>query len=311
MIKQWFGTCTDIDDQKQNEQKLQEQIRQHTAALVEANTHLATEMQERTLAQQELNEQSDRMVRELTKRTNRVTLLVKSAELLQSCSDHRDVFSVVSGMATKIFPDLRGAVLLFGPSNDVLEVATSWGDCRPAAASFFSQDCWALRTGHTHFVSAGDRVAQCRHVSSGDTAYLCLPLISQGKSIGVLHFQRMEEGEFPESVILHTTMFAEQLALSVANLRLREALHEQSIRDPLTGLFNRRYLEETLEREVRRAARAREALSVVMADLDHFKKFNDTNGHEAGDAIFRAAAKLLEEAFARKTSCAGSAARNL
>jgi diguanylate cyclase (GGDEF)-like protein/PAS domain S-box-containing protein len=293
VIKQWFGTCTDIDDQKQNEQKLQEQIRQHTAALVEANAHLATEMQERTLAQQELNEQSDRMVRELTRRSNRVTLLVKSSELLQSCSDHRDVFSVVSGMATKIFPDLRGAVLLFGPSNDALEVATSWGDCRPTAASFLPQDCWALRTGHTHFVAAGDPVAQCKHVSSEDTAYLCLPLISQGKSIGVLHFQMIEAGEIAESVLLHTTMFAEQVGLSIANLRLREALHEQSIRDPLTGLFNRRYLEETLEREVRRAARSRDSLSVLMIDLDHFKRFNDTNGHEAGDAILRATAALL------------------
>lgn len=293
VIKQWFGTCTDIDDQKQNEQKLQEQIRQHTAALVEANTRLETEMHERGMAQQELNDQNDRMVRELTKRSNRVTLLVKSAELLQSCSDHQDVFCVVSGMASKIFPDLRGAVLLFDSSNESFEVATSWGDCRPAATVFHPRDCWALRTGHMHFVSAGDTVAQCKHVSSAETAYLCLPLISQGKSIGVLHFQMIQRGEVPESVMLHTSMFAEQVALSVANLRLREALHEQSIRDPLTGLFNRRYLEETLEKEVRRASRSGEPLSVLMADLDHFKKFNDTNGHDAGDAILRGVGACL------------------
>ncbi len=293
VIKQWFGTCTDIDAQKQNEQMLQEQIQQHTAALVEANAQLATEMQERTLAQQELNEQNERMVRELTKRSNRATMLIKTAELLQSCSDQNDVFSVVSGMAPKIFPDLRGAVLLFAASGDHLEIVTSWGDYRPGADVFVPQDCWALRTGHMHFVAAGDSMARCKHVSSQDTAYFCLPLISQGKSIGIVHFEVIGPGEVPESAVQHTNMFAEQVALSVANLRLREALLEQSIRDPLTKLFNRRYLEETLEREVGKAARSREPLGVLMVDLDRFKRFNDTYGHEAGDTILRATASFL------------------
>jgi diguanylate cyclase (GGDEF)-like protein len=88
-------------------------------------------------------------------------------------------------------------------------------------------------------------------------------------------------------------MFAEQLGLSVANLRLREALRNQSIRDPLTGLFNRRFLEETLEREIRRAVRSEQALGLLMLDLDHFKKFNDTYGHEAGDSVLRETALFL------------------
>jgi diguanylate cyclase (GGDEF)-like protein len=88
-------------------------------------------------------------------------------------------------------------------------------------------------------------------------------------------------------------MFVEQVGLSVANLRLREALREQSIRDPLTGLFNRRYLEETLEREIRRAVRSECVLGILMLDLDHFKKFNDTFGHEAGDTVLRETAAFL------------------
>jgi len=66
---------------------------------------------------------------------------------------------------------------------------------------------------------------------------------------------------------------------------LREALHEQAIRDPLTGLLNRRYLDETLPRELMRAQRERRPLSIVMLDLDHFKRVNDTWGHEAGDMV--------------------------
>jgi diguanylate cyclase (GGDEF)-like protein/PAS domain S-box-containing protein len=78
-------------------------------------------------------------------------------------------------------------------------------------------------------------------------------------------------------------------ALFEANLRLQQ----ESIRDPLTGLYNRRYLEETMEREIRRAARAKHSLSVLMLDLDLFKKFNDSYGHDAGDTVLREAASLF------------------
>ena len=77
--------------------------------------------------------------------------------------------------------------------------------------------------------------------------------------------------------------------MSIANIRLREALRTQSVKDPLTGLYNRRYLEETLQREIRRAMRAQQSLGVLILDLDYFKKFNDTYGHEAGDAVLREA----------------------
>ncbi|MEO5939867.1 MAG: GGDEF domain-containing protein, partial [Candidatus Limnocylindrales bacterium] len=86
---------------------------------------------------------------------------------------------------------------------------------------------------------------------------------------------------------------AELLALSLANFRLRETLHAQSTRDPLTGLFNRRYMEDSLERELYRAGREEGSLGVIMADIDHFKAFNDRSGHVAGDAVLRALAQLL------------------
>jgi diguanylate cyclase (GGDEF)-like protein len=93
--------------------------------------------------------------------------------------------------------------------------------------------------------------------------------------------------------MLMANMFAEQVGQSLANLRLREALRDQSIRDPLTGLYNRRYLEETLDREIRRAVRSEQLLGILMLDLDHFKKFNDTYGHDAGDTVLRDTAAFL------------------
>ncbi len=292
-VFKWLGCCVDIEGQIRNQQILEEQIRQHTEALTHANLRLESEMRERALAQQELNQQNEQMLQELTRRSNRATMLAKMAELLQSCADLQDVLSVVTGMAPKIFPELRGAVLLFNASRNAVEVASSWSDCRLPGNVFHPPDCWALRTGHAHHVMAGDATAECKHVVPGDYSYFCLPLLSHGEPIGALHFQTIDSPETPESVLLIANMCAEQVGLSVANLRLREALRNQSIRDPLTGLFNRRYLEETLEREIRRAVRAEQPLGLIMIDLDHFKKFNDTCGHEAGDAVLRETSAFL------------------
>ena len=258
-IVKWFGACTDIDDQMRTQQLLEEQIKEHTAALMEANRRLETEMHDRAQAQQELNQQNERMLQELTQRSNRATILANMSELLQSCVDLKDILSVVAGMAPKIFPELRGAVLLFNSSREVLESAASWAGCQLAASVFEAQDCWAVRTGHLHRVTAGDDTAACRHVGPGKYSYFCLPLLSQGVAVGILHFQVIASDELPKAIMLHATMFAEQVGLSVANLRLREALRNQSIRDPLTGLFNRRYLEEMLTREVRRAVRSEQS----------------------------------------------------
>lgn len=292
-VVQWFGACTDIECQMQNQQELEEEIKKHTAALLEANNHLESEMRERALAQQELNEQNERMLRELTRRSRRSTTLARMAELLQCCAHLKDVYSVVAGMAPQIFSEFRGAVLLFNSSKQSLETAVSWSDCELPAEVFEPEDCWALRTGHLHFVRRGDKTAECAHATSEKHSYMCLPLLSQGEAIGILHFQMKDASEPVESEKLLATTFAEQIGLSVANLRLREALRNQSIRDPLTALFNRRYMEEMMERETRRAVRAVHGLGVLMLDLDHFKNFNDTYGHEAGDTVLREVAAFL------------------
>ncbi|HEY1679700.1 MAG TPA: diguanylate cyclase [Candidatus Sulfotelmatobacter sp.] len=294
VIEKWFGVCLDIEDQRRNQQHLEEQIRAHTAALLEANLRLESEMRERALAQQELNAQNERIMQELQSRSSRATMLAKMAELLQSCVGMKDALSVIAGMAPKIFPEMRGAVLLMNSSRDLLEVAASWSGCDLSAAVFAPQDCWALRTGHLHMVAAGDATAQCNHVRAASGAYFCMPLFSQGEAAGVVHFQIVDAATEPsESLTLLVTMFAEQVGLSITNLRLREALHHQSIRDPLTGLYNRRYLEEMAQRETRRAVRAEHGLGLLILDLDHFKKFNDNYGHDAGDTVLRETAALL------------------
>ena len=295
-VVKWFGTCSDIEDQKQDQQILEHQILERTMQLADANTRLQEEMLEKDLARNELDQQNERMLRDLGERSERATLLAKMGELLQSCVTPEEVFAAALGFAPRIFPAARGAMALLNASRRLTEVIGSWKDCALTVMEFETTACWALRTGHTHLVLAGDSTAPCAHAAGVNQTYLCIPIVAQGETLGIVHFQATDETpELDASEISFKTTFAAQVGLSIANIRLREALRTQSVRDTLTGLYNRRYLEEVLDREVRRAARAGQSLGVLMVDLDHFKNFNDTYGHDAGDAVLREAGALLSK----------------
>jgi diguanylate cyclase (GGDEF)-like protein len=119
-----------------------------------------------------------------------------------------------------------------------------------------------------------------------------VPLFAQGELLGCLSLGTAA-GQLPDRKQQWAKTVADAVGLSLANLRLRESLRQQSIIDVLTGLFNRRYMEETLEREVRRCARAKTPLGIMMMDIDHFKSFNDTHGHAAGDVLLAELGSLL------------------
>jgi diguanylate cyclase (GGDEF)-like protein/PAS domain S-box-containing protein len=297
-IMKWFGASTDIEEQKQALQALEEQIENRTAELADANTRLHEEMLERDFARQRLDEQNAKMVSELTQRSQRATMLAKMGELLQSCVSKDEVFAAALGFGPKIFPTRRGALALLNPDRSAAEVAGSWHDCLLPVTNFEASSCWALRTGHPHLVVVGDSTARCAHAVGVEHTYLCIPILAQGEALGILHFQATEEVPvLADAELSLKTTFAGQVGLSIANIRLREALRSQSIRDPLTGLYNRRYLTEILDREIRRAVRAAQGLGVLMLDLDHFKKFNDTYGHDAGDTVLRETASFLSKSI--------------
>ena len=293
-IEKWFGTCTDIESQKQNQQLLEDQILERTTQLADVNTRLQEEMLEKDFARKELDQQNERMMGELKKRSERATMLAKMGELLQSCISRDEVFAAALGFAPKIFPAARGAVALLNPGRSLAEVIGSWTDCQLPVPEFEPMACWALRTGHPHLVVAGDTTAPRAHAAGVKNTYLCVPILAQGETLGILHFQSTDEApQLEASELSFKTTFAGQVGLSIANIRLREALRTQSVRDALTGLYNRRYLEEVLDREIRRAGRGAQSLGILMLDLDHFKHFNDTYGHDAGDAVLRETSAFL------------------
>jgi diguanylate cyclase (GGDEF)-like protein len=136
-------------------------------------------------------------------------------------------------------------------------------------------------------------------------------MVAQGNTIGVLHLE-FENAKLPQDSDNDSlrdarqrlaVSAASQIALSLASLQLRETLREQSIRDPLTGLFNRRFLEESFERELLTASRKKQAVAVLFLDLDHFKRFNDTFGHAAGDMVLQSLADVFRNFFRASDIC--------
>jgi diguanylate cyclase (GGDEF)-like protein len=180
-----------------------------------------------------------------------------------------------------------------------------WGDIDGARSGFDRTDCWALRRNRLHDTTSDPSAPRCAHLPGQAGSHAtCVPLVAQGEAIGVMSLvgpadsspADADERDREDHLRLLSAV-SEQIALALSNLQLRETLKNQSIRDPLTGLFNRRFLEESLDRECRRSVRANRPLSVLMLDIDHFKQFNDTWGHEAGDAVLREVGTVTKSVF--------------
>ena len=226
-----------------------------------------------------------------------MTKLSHFGEMLQSCRSIDEVRAGLGAALADMLPALGGRLALINPSQNLAANAVHWGIHGLDAESIFApEDCWALRRGQAYPLAGTNAGFVCKHMhwpnpDQPNAGYLCIPLAAHGEMIGVLTFDAERPPDASERRVAMSA--GEQVALAIANLRLQETLRTQSVRDPLTGLFNRRYLEVSLEREVMRAARRNQPLSVLMLDVDHFKRFNDTYGHEAGDALLAQFAEVL------------------
>lgn len=234
--------------------------------------------------------------------SKQMSLLTHYTGMLQSCSDTDDVLNISRQSWSTMFPDSAGSIYLIRASRDHAEIAMAWGQHRaPSNPLPAPDDCWAMRRHQPYILHDVHNSVKCTHVElplvSQHTDTACIPLSAQGESIGWVYISA-EAGKLPEESLLISS--TEQLSLALVNLRLKEKLKQQSIRDPLTHLFNRRYLEESFERELARCKRRNLPLSLLMIDLDHFKKFNDTHGHPGGDALLSHFGRLLNSLCRRE-----------
>jgi diguanylate cyclase (GGDEF)-like protein/PAS domain S-box-containing protein len=238
---------------------------------------------------------------ELERRTADISLLGQMADLLQSCLTTDEAYQVAAHSSRLIFPEAAGVLYLRKPGSQQVEAVTHWGTLSGEAEaehSFEAEHCWALRLGRTHSMGFGEPALLCQHLHEPNAdSCLCVPLMTKGEALGVYHlrFAPRESREIGQRRAIQelAQAVAEHIALALGNLQLRETLRQQSTRDPLTGLFNRRHMEDSLAREVLRAERAGRSLGVILFDLDHFKRFNDVFGHDAGDYLLRELAARL------------------
>ena len=228
--------------------------------------------------------------------------LSELGDLLQSCQTVEEAYKMSGTALSSIFGLRPGSLCIINSSRALVESAATWNNCSTTEPLFHPDDCWGLRRGKPY--GGPGSPLPCSHVyASSATNYLCVPLVAQGETLGVLYVEDKasllapspQAVQFEQATLKRRSIaVAERVSLALANLKLREILRDQSIRDPLTGLYNRRYLEESLDRELHRASRKGRNVSLVMLDLDHFKHFNDTFGHQVGDILLKEVAGVIK-----------------
>jgi diguanylate cyclase (GGDEF)-like protein len=243
----------------------------------------------------EANRRLEEGMRAVEAHSVEVAALSEMARVLQAEMTLREALGVTAQFCARLLPGTRGAIHLFRNSADLLERAAAWGDGELAAPTMEPKSCWGLRLGRPHS-SRDVHGLRCTHHRDADTSVqrLCIPLMAYGEVLGMLELAVAAQAPaLADGMSAVAQTIAEQAALALSNAKLRQVLRDQSIKDPLTGLFNRRYMEETLARELARAERQKRPLSLIVADIDHFKRINDTHGHPTGDAVLRTAGNHL------------------
>jgi diguanylate cyclase (GGDEF)-like protein len=239
---------------------------------------------------EKLSEEREVMARELSQ-------LGRYGNLLHGCTDLAEILQVSQQLLAQLLPGSAGTIYPLIDGEGLAEATHLWGiHVGNTKMQAHHRDCWALQRKRVHLSHSDAPGSACAHIELPDgldiLSSACIPLTAQGESLGWLYLSTSGHGSFPKLSVAIAA--AEQLALALANLKLRQHLRDLSVRDPLTGLFNRRYLTESLGRELGRCKRRKLPLSVMLLDLDHFKIFNDTLGHQAGDALLMAFARMLQ-----------------
>lgn len=279
------------------------------ATLISFATHqLRAQIQTMLDQRQELIEQRELALADMTLSVSKLrdrdresTILIELADTLQTSSSVADALSVIESASQRLFG--CGVLSILSSSHHHMEARASWGTTSVTGDVFSTNDCWALVRGEVYF-SDEPRTA-CAHLATWESAHsICVPMIAQGETVGVFHVLTNREVNSTPAVVQawHATSqlamaVGEHVGMSLVNYRLREKLRNQSIRDPLTNLFNRRYMEETFFRELSRAARDQSEVSIMQIDIDHFKEFNDVYGHDVGDKLLKSFGDLLTTLF--------------
>jgi diguanylate cyclase (GGDEF)-like protein/PAS domain S-box-containing protein len=241
--------------------------------------------------------------REKLKSSN-LRLIGQMSSWLFSAQSIDELVTIIRESMHQIFPHADGSIFLYSNSRDCLEYSGGWGKPTADEIHFKPDDCWGMRRGKSYAFGGQDISVPCKHTALEDNAYACLPIVAHGDTIGLLHmhFPRLpSRGMTPaeqlrlERKLELAQICVEQISLATAIVRLQTELRDKSVKDALTGLWNRRWFLDMAASELRRATKSNKPMSVIMLDVDHFKRFNDEHGHDAGDTALKVLSSHLSD----------------
>ncbi len=252
--------------------------------------------------EQRLSETNDKLagtIRALERQARESDLLTGARDELQLCMNADQAQHSAVRYLAQLLPGTTGGICFINESRQMVEVEATWNGSTQLMDGFAPDACCGLRSGRMRWRRAGQSEVHCTHFAGkAPENYICLPLAAHGETLGMVYVECGSSGiaAMVDANLRALQQMVELASIRIAGLNLRTILEHQSIRDSLTNLFNRRFMEIALDRELRRAVRHQKPLAVLMLDIDHFKQLNDTYGHEAGDVVLREVAGVMRQA---------------
>lgn len=249
------------------------------------------------------NDQLNATYKALQTQSNEMLIINNMDSFLSSSYSITETMQILASYLKKLLPNSNGILFLMKASANYLENYCHWGTPLLNENIFVPSQCWALRQGTIYsYIDANTNIACPHNVNITSPPYLCVPLLAQNELIGLLYIEidnaqidAIQAKELLKQYQAIIQNIAGQIAMSISNIRLHEVLKTRSTRDPLTNLYNRAYLLDTLERDIERAKLQNIPIGIVMMDLDHFKNINDRYGHATGDQVLQKVAALITE----------------
>ena len=247
--------------------------------------------------------ENKRASEKLRQHSRELALLNHLSDSLQECDEEEKTYPIVAEVCQKLFPSDSGCLCIMKHAGDAMMVVTSWGT--PPKQEEKSEEGTMRHSDQDEpsEIPTEPSFLCPHHVYNSYQECLSIPIVASDEILGLLSlcfpkcWPGQPENDYPQetrSKQMLLTRIARHYALALVNLRLREQLKIEAMHDPLTGLYNRRYMEDSLKREAYRAKRQNGHIGIIMLDIDHFKLFNDLHGHKVGDMVLRELGQFLK-----------------
>ena len=268
------------------------------AILILFNLKLLIKSETPASSEPDANHQLELELKQANTKLNDVKNLLEMTDIMLATNNIEELFKIIEKYCSKILHFSSGHFYLLNDARDIMLQKASWGEPSAQAENFNPSDCWALRTGHNHDYSKDTNACLCEHIHTLDKPVahsICIPLRAQIELLGLLYVEIPASQTIDNNLSLLISGLAEMMALAIANIQLRHKLYEQSLHDPLTNLYNRRFFMEFFLKSIRQHERQHKKMGLLLIDVDHFKKINDQYGHDIGDDVLKEIAVILQE----------------